>query len=159
MLHSAPLSQLPKNVLKVPAHDPLDTSSAAAYAALSNPSPSATLRQPDQRFLDSESFTNRFASHVSHNMERVSRRMMKRWSGTFTVQELLARYGTNAFGRQSTRMITLSWERHSMGSVCRNKGTWQQRSKSQVKPSTQHTSLALASYVPLSLLSTHSPFI
>lgn len=82
MLHSPPLSQLPKNVLKVPAHDPLDTSSAAAYAALSNPSPTATLRQPDQRFLDSESFTNRFASHVSTNMERVSRRMMKRWSGT-----------------------------------------------------------------------------
>ncbi|KAF8310081.1 hypothetical protein DL93DRAFT_2062389 [Clavulina sp. PMI_390] len=80
MLRSPPLSQLPKNPLKAPVHDPLDTSSAVPYAALSNPSPTAPLRQPDQRFLDSESFTNRFASHISHNMERVNRRTVKRWS-------------------------------------------------------------------------------
>lgn len=83
MLHTPPLSQLPKNILKAPAHDPLDTSSAAAYAALTNPSPTAPLRQPDQRFIDSESFTNRFASHITGNMEKVTRRTMKRWSGMY----------------------------------------------------------------------------
>ncbi|KAF8328408.1 uncharacterized protein EI90DRAFT_2926124 [Cantharellus anzutake] len=77
---SPPLTLLPKNILKAPAHNPLDASSAIAYAALPSPSASATLRQPDQRFQDSEVFTSRFASHLSGNMEKVTRRTMKRWS-------------------------------------------------------------------------------
>ncbi|KAF9511391.1 hypothetical protein BS47DRAFT_1377211 [Hydnum rufescens UP504] len=80
ILHSPPLSQLPKDILKAPAHNPLDSSSAIAYAALPSPSASTQLRNPDQRFLDSEVFTNRFASHLSGNMEKVTRRTMKRWS-------------------------------------------------------------------------------
>ena len=78
---SPPLTLLPSNILKAPAHNPSDTSSAIAYAALPSPSASATLRQPDQRFQDSEAFTSRFASHLSGNMEKVTRRTMKRWSG------------------------------------------------------------------------------
>ncbi|EKM50413.1 uncharacterized protein PHACADRAFT_263688 [Phanerochaete carnosa HHB-10118-sp] len=80
VLHSPPISQLPKNILKAPSHNPTDASTAIAYAALPNPSASHPLRRPDQRFLDSEVFTNKFATHLSGPMEKVTRRCMKRWS-------------------------------------------------------------------------------
>jgi len=80
VLHSPPISQLPKNILKAPAHNPTDASASPAYEALPNPSPAHPLRRPDQRFLDSEVFTNKFASHLSGPMEKVTRRTMKRWS-------------------------------------------------------------------------------
>jgi hypothetical protein len=83
VLHSPPISQLPKNILKAPAHNPTDSSASQAYEALPNPSPAHPLRRPDQRFLDSEVFTNKFASHLSGPMEKVTRRTMKRWSGWF----------------------------------------------------------------------------
>lgn len=81
MLHSPPISQLPKNILKAPSHNPTDQTVALAYAALPNPSAAHPLRRPDQRFLDSEVFTNKFAAHMSGPMEKVTRRTMKRWSG------------------------------------------------------------------------------
>ncbi|KAI0285903.1 hypothetical protein BGY98DRAFT_943951 [Russula aff. rugulosa BPL654] len=80
VLHSPPISQLPKNILKAPAHNPTDPNTSPAYEALPNPSPAHPLRRPDQRFLDSEVFTNKFASHLSGPMEKVTRRAMKRWS-------------------------------------------------------------------------------
>lgn len=81
VLHSPPLSLVPKNMLKAPAHNPTDPDPPAAYAALPSPSAAATLRHPDQRFLDSEAFTNKFATHLSGTMEKVTRRTLKRWSG------------------------------------------------------------------------------
>ncbi|THH26426.1 hypothetical protein EUX98_g7761 [Antrodiella citrinella] len=80
VLHSPPISQLPTNILRAPAHNPTDQASTAAYAALPNPSATHSLRRPDQRFLDSEIFTNKFASHLNGPMEKVTRRSMKRWS-------------------------------------------------------------------------------
>ncbi|KAH9946501.1 hypothetical protein B0H21DRAFT_779075 [Amylocystis lapponica] len=80
VLHSPPVSLLPKNILKAPSHNPTDQSSLSAYAALPNPSTAHPLRRPDQRFLDSEVFTNKFAAHLSGPMEKVTRRTMKRWS-------------------------------------------------------------------------------
>ncbi|KAI0044743.1 hypothetical protein FA95DRAFT_218862 [Auriscalpium vulgare] len=80
VLHQPPLSQLPKNILKAPAHNPTDPNASPAYQALPNASPAHPLRRPDQRFLDSEVFTNKFAVHVSGPMEKVTRRTMKRWS-------------------------------------------------------------------------------
>lgn len=80
VLNSPPISLLPKNILKAPSHNPTDQSSLQAYAALPNPSAAHPLRRPDQRFLDSETFTNKFASHLSGPMEKVTRRTMKRWS-------------------------------------------------------------------------------
>ncbi|KAF8271595.1 hypothetical protein EI94DRAFT_1720139 [Lactarius quietus] len=65
VLHSSPISQLPKNILKAPAHNPTDPNASSAYEALPNPSPAHPLRRPDQRFLDSE---------------KVTRRTMKRWA-------------------------------------------------------------------------------
>lgn len=81
VLHAPPISQLPKNILKASAHNPTDVSTAAAYAALPTPSATHPLRRPDQRFLDSEVFTNKFAAHLSGPLEKTTRRAMKRWSG------------------------------------------------------------------------------
>ena len=80
MLNSPPISLLPKNILKAPSHNPTDQEASLAYAALPNPSAAHPLRRPDQRFLDSEVFTNKFAAHLSGPMEKVTRRTMKRWS-------------------------------------------------------------------------------
>ncbi|KAL0953491.1 hypothetical protein HGRIS_004721 [Hohenbuehelia grisea] len=80
VLNSPPLSLLPKNLLKAPSHNPTDQNASPAYAALPNPSAAHPLRNPDQRFLDSEAFTNKFANHVSGPMEKVTRRTLKRWS-------------------------------------------------------------------------------
>ncbi|KDQ61603.1 hypothetical protein JAAARDRAFT_31064 [Jaapia argillacea MUCL 33604] len=80
VLHSPPISNLPKNILKAPSHNPTDTNASLAYAALPNPSVAHPLRNPDQRFLDSEAFTNKFAAHLGGPMEKVTRRSMKRWS-------------------------------------------------------------------------------
>ncbi|KAI0924016.1 hypothetical protein AcW1_006799 [Taiwanofungus camphoratus] len=80
VLHSPPLSLLPKNILKAPSHNPTDQAVAQAYAALPSPSTGHPLRRPDQRFLDSEVFTNKFAAHLSGPMEKVTRRTLKRWS-------------------------------------------------------------------------------
>ncbi|KAL0580602.1 Sorting nexin, cytoplasm-to-vacuole targeting pathway/endosomal sorting [Marasmius crinis-equi] len=80
VLNSPPLTLLPKNILKAPAHNPTDQEVSPAYAALPNPSAAHPLRNPDQRFLDSEAFTNKFAVHLSGPMEKVTRRTVKRWS-------------------------------------------------------------------------------
>ncbi|PCH44383.1 hypothetical protein WOLCODRAFT_138969 [Wolfiporia cocos MD-104 SS10] len=80
VLHSPPLSLLPKNILKAPSHNPTDQNASPAYAALPIPSAGHPLRRPDQRFQDSEIFTNKFATHLSGPMEKVTRRTMKRWS-------------------------------------------------------------------------------
>ncbi|KAG8834168.1 Sorting nexin, cytoplasm-to-vacuole targeting pathway/endosomal sorting [Serendipita sp. 400] len=80
VLHSPPMSLAPKNVLRAPPHNPTDANPHPGYAALPSPSTSVSLRHPDQRFMDSEAFTDKFASHLSGTMEKVTRRTMKRWS-------------------------------------------------------------------------------
>ncbi|KAF9258901.1 PX-domain-containing protein [Marasmius fiardii PR-910] len=80
VLNSPPITLLPKNILKAPSHNPTDQEASPAYAALPNPSAAHPLRNPDQRFLDSEAFTNKFAVHLSGPMEKVTRRTVKRWS-------------------------------------------------------------------------------
>lgn len=82
---------LPKNILKAPSHNPVDPNASPAYAALPNPSSAHPLRNPDQRFLDSEAFTLKFASHIGGPMEKVTRRVIRRWSGTFNLLCVSAR--------------------------------------------------------------------
>ncbi|KAK8865924.1 sorting nexin-41 [Kwoniella newhampshirensis] len=93
VLHSPPISLLPKNPLHAPSHNPTfqpssptspsdSTTSSTSYIAhhlLPTPSPNHPLRHPDQRFLDSEVFTEKFQNHFSGTMEKVNRRMTKRW--------------------------------------------------------------------------------
>ncbi|KXN81545.1 Sorting nexin-41 [Leucoagaricus sp. SymC.cos] len=80
VLNSPPLTLLPKNILKAPSHNPTDQNASPAYNALVNPSAAHPLRNPDQRFLDSEAFTHKFANHLSGPMEKVTRRVIKRWT-------------------------------------------------------------------------------
>ncbi|PWN47491.1 hypothetical protein IE53DRAFT_390375 [Violaceomyces palustris] len=82
ILHSPPLSHLPKSNLKAPAQNPADPHASPAYAALPLPSSASSLRNPNQRFIDSEAFTNRFSNHLSGSMEKVNRRLVKRWTET-----------------------------------------------------------------------------
>lgn len=80
VLNSPPITLLPKNILKAPSHNPTDQNAAQAYSALPNPSAAHPLRRPDQRFLDSEAFTIKFANHMSGPMEKTTRRVVKRWA-------------------------------------------------------------------------------
>ena len=82
ILKSPPITLLPKNILKAPSHNPTDQTASPAYNVLSNPSAAHPLRSPDQRFLDSEAFTHKFANHLSGPMEKITRRVIKRWVGT-----------------------------------------------------------------------------
>lgn len=96
VLHSPPVSLLPKNPLHAPSHNPTfqpdsptdiplpDTphspsTSYIAHHLLPTPSPTHPLRRPDQRFNDSEVFTDKFHQHFSGSMEKVNRRVVKRW--------------------------------------------------------------------------------
>lgn len=96
VLHSPPISLLPKNILKAPSHNPTDQNASSAYSALPSPSATHALRRPDQRFLDSEIFTNKFAAHFNGPMEKVTRRTMKRWSDCASDHAELGA-GLNAF--------------------------------------------------------------
>jgi hypothetical protein len=99
VLHSPPISLLPKNPLHAPSHNPTfqpaspmspsspgsppgtaetPTTPYIAHHLLPSPSASHPLRKPDQRFHDSEVFTEKFQSHFT-SMEKVNRRVTKRW--------------------------------------------------------------------------------
>ncbi|GJE91123.1 Phox homology domain and BAR domain-containing protein [Phanerochaete sordida] len=110
VLHSPPISLLPKNILKAPSHNPTDASTALAYAALPNPSASHPLRRPDQRFLDSEVFTNKFAAHLSGPMEKVTRRSMKRFSD-FAQDHAELGAALNAFSLNENGQLSTAVER------------------------------------------------
>lgn len=80
VLQQPPLTNLPKNPLKAPAHNPSDTDLQALFSHLPVPSSSSVpLQDPDQRFLDSEVFTQKFSSHLTTSLEKINRRLMKRW--------------------------------------------------------------------------------
>ncbi|KAK4698643.1 sorting nexin-41/42, partial [Phenoliferia sp. Uapishka_3] len=80
VLHQPPITLLPKNPLKAPSSDPTNTDLLALFASLPLPPSGTPLQSPDQRFLDSEAFTAKFSSHLSGSMEKVNRRLMKRWT-------------------------------------------------------------------------------
>lgn len=80
VLHSPPVTLVPKNPLRAPASDPTSSALGALFASLPLPASSAPLQNPDQRFLDSEAFTQKFSSHLSGSLEKVNRRLMKRWT-------------------------------------------------------------------------------
>ncbi|RUS23136.1 PX domain-containing protein [Endogone sp. FLAS-F59071] len=104
VLHSPPLSTLPKNLLQTPLitggkHDsrpiPTASTSTPVYSSSQPPPPSTislglstsvipipsstqTLRNPDLRFVESELFTNRFAQHMSSSIDKTQRRVVRR---------------------------------------------------------------------------------
>jgi hypothetical protein len=80
ILHSPPVTLLPKNMLRASPRDPTDVSLADMYNALPIPGASSSLQDPDQRFIDSETFTSKFSTHLSGSLEKINRRLMKRWT-------------------------------------------------------------------------------
>ncbi|CAG8509171.1 7414_t:CDS:2 [Acaulospora morrowiae] len=86
VLHSPPLSNLPKNILQgSPANlssqnntPTSTTNSSIPPAVLPTPSASQQLRVPDPLFVESEAFTNKFYTHISQNMEKTNKRIWKR---------------------------------------------------------------------------------
>lgn len=81
VLHQAPLTDLPKNPLRAASHDPANTTLQAMYAHMPLPGSSSTpLQEPDRRFMDSEAFTQKFSAHLSGSLEKINRRLAKRWS-------------------------------------------------------------------------------
>ena len=99
---------LPKNILKAPSHNPTDPTVSPAYAVLPNPTATHPLRNPDQRFIDSEVFTNKFANHLSGPMEKVTRRTLKRWSGMTSLYIRRAHSPIYLFTTQRLRRIIQS---------------------------------------------------
>lgn len=77
-----PLSTLPKSNLRAPASDPSSPHASPAYLALPVPPTSASspLKNPNNRFLDSEAFTERFRNHMQGSLEKTNRRTVKRWT-------------------------------------------------------------------------------
>ncbi|KAK4051984.1 Sorting nexin, cytoplasm-to-vacuole targeting pathway/endosomal sorting [Microbotryomycetes sp. JL221] len=80
VIHSPPVTLCPKNPLRSSALKPTDSDMQALFATLPLPPSSAQLMNPDQRFLDSEAFTNKFSNHLAQTMEKVNRRLVKRWT-------------------------------------------------------------------------------
>ncbi|PLW27293.1 hypothetical protein PCANC_26107, partial [Puccinia coronata f. sp. avenae] len=80
VLQQPPLTNLPKNPMKAPAHNPSNSDLQALFSHLPVPSSSSVRPQdPDQRFLDSKVFTQKFSSHLTKSLEKINRRLMKRW--------------------------------------------------------------------------------
>lgn len=74
-----PLSTLPKNNLAAPPQNPADPDAPICYSVLPVPLHPNKLAMPHMRFQESEAFTNRFQTHMSHIMEPANRRLMRRW--------------------------------------------------------------------------------
>ncbi|RCH78200.1 Autophagy-protein 20, partial [Rhizopus stolonifer] len=83
VLHSPPLSTLPKNPLQMIVSKQLDLPTHTYHPVLSSnliPTPSAAyqLRQPDPRFEESEKFTFRIANYMSNNLDKSQRKVIRR---------------------------------------------------------------------------------
>lgn len=83
VLHSPPLSMLPRNPLQMVVSKHPDLQAHTYTALLSSnliPIPSATyiLKSPDPRFEESEKFTFRIANHMSNNLDKTQRKVIRR---------------------------------------------------------------------------------
>ncbi|CAG8618373.1 8435_t:CDS:2, partial [Gigaspora rosea] len=82
VLHSYPLSSLPKNILQTsPANlsqSNVSPVNPSVHPPLLTPSPSQQLKKPDPKFIESEAFTRKFSNHISQNMEKTNKRIWKR---------------------------------------------------------------------------------
>ncbi|CAO3678848.1 unnamed protein product [Umbelopsis vinacea] len=89
VLHSPPLSTLPKNPLHVSlapksssdlqgSDVSVQPSSSSSSSLIPMPSASHTLRNPDSRFVESEAFTNKAAHHMSSSVDKTQRKVIRR---------------------------------------------------------------------------------
>ncbi|RCI04118.1 Autophagy-protein 20 [Rhizopus stolonifer] len=83
VLHSPPLSTLPKNPLQMVVSDDSQVPTHTSNPILSSnlvPAPSAAyqLKNPDPRFEESEKFTFRIANYMSNNLDKSQRKVIRR---------------------------------------------------------------------------------
>ncbi|KAI9318017.1 hypothetical protein BX666DRAFT_1856028 [Dichotomocladium elegans] len=81
VLHSPPLSVLPKNPLQmVVSKDPSIQSRSAVLSGnlIPIPPPAYPLKSPDPRFEESEKFTFRIANYMSNNLDKSQRKVIRR---------------------------------------------------------------------------------
>ncbi|KAI8063533.1 hypothetical protein BC940DRAFT_327364 [Gongronella butleri] len=83
ILHSPPLSTMPKNTLQMIANEDVLTARGNSSHILTShliPIPSATyiLKNPDPQFEESEQFTYRIANYMSNNLEKSQRKVIRR---------------------------------------------------------------------------------
>ncbi|WFC94714.1 hypothetical protein MBRA1_001348 [Malassezia brasiliensis] len=76
---SPPLSQLPKSNLNAPPRCPADPKAPLSYRALPTPTTVRKLREPNERFAESEAFTTRFEAQMAGRIEPAERRLVRRW--------------------------------------------------------------------------------
>lgn len=76
---SPPLSQLPKSNLNAPPRCPADPKAPLSYRALPTPTTVRKLREPNERFAESEAFTTRFEAQMAGRVEPAERRLVRRW--------------------------------------------------------------------------------
>ncbi|KAG1466308.1 hypothetical protein G6F46_008170 [Rhizopus delemar] len=83
VLHSPPLSTIPKNPLQMVLHRDVQMPTHTFNPVLASnliPTPSAAyqLKKPDPRFEESEKFTFRIANHMSNNLDKSQRKVIRR---------------------------------------------------------------------------------
>ncbi|ORZ03826.1 hypothetical protein BCR43DRAFT_451438 [Syncephalastrum racemosum] len=83
VLHSPPLSMLPKNPLQMVVSQQTDAPAHASNTILSNslvpiPTMAYVLKHPDERFEESEKFTFRIANYMSNNLDKSQRKVIRR---------------------------------------------------------------------------------
>ncbi|ORE05163.1 PX-domain-containing protein [Rhizopus microsporus var. microsporus] len=83
VLHSPPLSTMPKNPLQMVVSKSVDAPTHTFNPVLSSnliPSPSAAyqLQNPDPRFEESEKFTFRIANYMNNNLDKSQRKVIRR---------------------------------------------------------------------------------
>jgi hypothetical protein len=109
VLSSPPVSLLPKQILKAPPLDPASESIAHTYLPI--PSSSATLRnQDDPIYQNAELHAKEYENLVSGSLEKVNRRIIKRYAEQATdLSELGAKF--NAFSLEEHQALASAIEK------------------------------------------------
>ena len=109
VLSSPPVSLLPKQILKAPPLDPASESIAHTYLPI--PSSSATLRnQDDAIYQNAELHAKEYENLVSGGLEKVNRRIIKRYAEQATdLSELGAKF--NAFSLEEHQALASAIEK------------------------------------------------
>lgn len=109
VLTSPPVSLLPKQILKAPPLDPASESIAHTYLPI--PSSSATLRnQDDSIYQNAELHAKEYENLVSGSLEKVNRRILKRYSEqALDLSDLGAKF--NAFSLEEHQALASAIEK------------------------------------------------
>ena len=84
MLHTPPISLLPKNILKAPPINPAFADGDQRYQGMLLPKSSGKLKEPDEEdryFTEIEAAAREYEQVIGGGLERVVRRLIKRYSG------------------------------------------------------------------------------